>query len=179
MRGSSLAWKAALLIAALSIPVVGQQNNGYLKLSVNPGRAGVFVDGKYVGPAGNFGVGRKYAVAPGEHEIKLEEPRYEEIVTKATIQAGKTTTVSETMKALPLIKPPFGRLRTIDPPDKFTAVYVNGHFMGHAGEFNNSVQGLLLNPGTYSVKFVPVSGGEGTEQQVTIEADKTTIIHAK
>jgi hypothetical protein len=156
--------------------VFGQDNTGFLKTKVNPGRAGVFVDGKYVGPAANFGVGRKYAVSPGEHEIKLEEPRYEEIVTKAMIQAGKTTTLSETMKALPLAKPPFGRLRTIAPTDKFIAVYVNGRFMGHAGEFNNSVQGLLLNPGTYTVKFAPVNGAEGKEQQVTIEADKTTIV---
>jgi len=176
MRVNSLAWKAVLLSAAIGLPLVGQQNAGSLKMKVNPGRAGVFIDGKYVGPAANFGVSRKYTVAPGEHEIKLEEPRYEEIVTKATIQSGKTTTLSQTMKALPLAKPPFGRLRTIGPPDKFTAVYVNGHYMGHAGEFNNSVQGLLLNPGTYAVKLVPVTGGEGREQQVTIEADKTAIV---
>jgi len=175
MRVYSCAWKAALLSAAVCLPVLGQQNTGYLKTTVNPGRAGVFIDGKYVGPAANYRISRKYAVAPGEHEIKLEEPRYEEIVTKATIQAGKTTTLSQTMKALPEAKPPFGRLRTVAPPDKFTAVYINGHFMGHAGEFNNSVQGLLLNPGTYTVKFVPANGTEGKEQQVTIEADKTTI----
>ena len=175
---SSLAGRALLLSAAACIPLVGQQNTGYLRTGVYPSRAGVFIDGKYVGPAGNFAVSRKYAVAPGEHEVRLEEPRYEELVKNVTIQAGKVTTLSEKMKPLPLVKPPFGRLRTIDPPDKFTAVYVNGHFMGHVGEFNNSVQGLMLNPGTYSVRFVPVSGGEGSEQQVTIEADKTTIIKA-
>jgi PEGA domain len=176
MQFYSWTWKAVLLSAAVCIPVFGQQNTGYLKTSVNPGRAGVFIDGKYVGPAANYRISRKYAVAPGEHEIKLEEPRYEEIVLKATVQAGKTTTLSETMKALPPAKPPFGRLRTIAPMDKFVAVYVNGRFMGHAGEFNNSVQGLLLNPGTYKVKFVPANGAESSEQQVTIEADKTAIV---
>ena len=65
MRIISLARNAALLIAVSSIPVVGQQNTGYLKTKVDPGRAGVFIDGKYVGPAGNFGVSRKYAVAAG------------------------------------------------------------------------------------------------------------------
>jgi hypothetical protein len=176
MHVYSWVWKAVLLSAAMCLPVLGQQNTGYLKTKVNPGRAGVFIDGKYVGPAANFRIGRKYLVAPGEHEIKLEEPRYEEVVTKATIEAGKTMTLSQTMKALPPAKPPFGRLRTLAPTDKFSAVYVNGHFMGHAGEFNNSVQGLLLNPGTYAVKLVPANGGEGHEQQVTIEADKTTIV---
>jgi len=177
MRIASFVRNAVLLIAVTSIPVVGQQT-GYLKTKVDPGRAGVFIDGKYVGPAGNFGVGRKYTVAAGEHEVRLSEPRYEDVVTKVTIQAGKTTHLAQTMKALPAPKPPFGRLRTI-APDKFDAVYVNGKFMGHAGEFNNSVQGLLLNPGAYTVKIVPVSGGEGHEEQVKIEADKVTIVKAQ
>ena len=176
MRVYSWVCKAVLLSAAACLPVAGQQTTGYLKTKVDPGRAGVFIDGKYVGPAANFRIGRKYAVAPGEHEVRLEEPRYEEVVSKVTIQAGKTMTLSQQMKALPPAKPPFGRLRTIAPTDKFIAVYVNGRFMGHAGEFNNSVQGLLLNPGSYAVKFVPENGPEGREQQVTIEADKTTIV---
>lgn len=169
---------AALLIAVSSIPLVGQQNTGYLKTKVNPGRAGVFVDGKYVGPAGNFGAGRKYTVAAGEHEVRLSEPRYEDLVTKVTVQPGKTTKLAETMKAVTPAKPPFGRLRTISV-DKFAAVYVNGKFMGHAGEFNNPVQGLQLNPGEYAVKIVPLSGGEGHEEQVKIEVDKVTVVRSQ
>jgi len=178
MRMSSLVRNAALLLAVCSTPLLCQQSTGYLKTKVDPGRAGVFIDGKYVGPAGNFGVGRKYAVVPGEHEVKLEEPRYDDIVTKVTIQAGKTTKLAETMKAVPLAKPPFGRLRTF-APDKFDAVYVNGKFMGHAGEFNNPLQGLLLTPGSYSVKIVPVSGGDGHEETVQIQADKVAEVRLK
>ena len=61
---------------------------------------------------------------------------------------GKKTVLKETMKALPLAKPPFGTLRT-ENSDHFAAVYVNGHFMGHVDEFSNFAQGLLLNPGKY------------------------------
>ncbi len=175
MRIHSLARSAALLMAVSGIPLVGQQNTGYLKTNVDPGRAGVFIDGKFVGPAANFRVGRKYAVSAGEHEVRLVEPRYEEIVTKVTVQPGKTTHLKETMKALPPAKPPFGRLRTISS-DKFAAVYVNGKFMGHADEFSNSSQGLLLNPGEYAVKVVPVAGGDGIEEKVKIEADKIATI---
>jgi hypothetical protein len=149
-----------------------------LKTKVDPGRAGVFIDGKYLGPAGNFGVGRKYTVAAGEHEVRLSEPRYEDVVKKVTIQPGKTMDLAETMKALPLAKPPFGRLRVF-APDKFEAVYVNGKFMGHAGEFNNSIQGLLLNPGEYTVKVVPVSGGGGHEEHVKIDVNKVIIVRAE
>ena len=89
MRIASLVHVAALLIAVAGIPVLAQQNSGYLKTKVDPGRAGVFIDGKYVGPAGNFGIGRKYTVAAGEHEVRLSEPRYEDVVKKVTIQPGK------------------------------------------------------------------------------------------
>lgn len=153
----------------------GQQSGGYLKTKVSPGRAGVFVDGKYVGPAANFAVGRKYALPAGEHEIKLAEPRYQEATTKVTITAGKTTVLRETLKPLALAKPPFGRLRIISA-DKFAAVYVNGKYMGHADEFSNFAQGLLLNPGQYDVKVEPLSGGKAVEQKVTIQADKVVIV---
>ena len=178
MRIASYVRNALLLIAMTGIPVVGQQNTGYLKTKVDPGRAVVFIDGKYVGPAGNFGIGRKYAVAAGEHEVRLAEPRYEDVVAKVTVQPGKTAKLAETMKALPLAKPPFGGLRTISS-DKFAAVYVNGKFMGHAGEFNNSLQGLQLNPGEYTVKVVPANSTEGKEEHVKIEVDKVTIVHVQ
>ncbi len=70
------------------------------------------------------------------------------MTAKVTVLAGQTVEVKERMKALPKPQPPFGRLRTIGA-DKFAAVYVNGKLMGHAGEFDNSVQGLLLNHGEY------------------------------
>ena len=150
-------------------------DTGQLKTEVDPGRAGVFVDGKYLGPAANFKVAQTYNLSPGEHEVRLVEPRYEEIVKKVTIVAGKKTVVKETMKARPLAKPPFGKLRT-EYPDHFAAVYVNGQFMGHVDEFSNFAQSLLLNPGTYEVKIVPAGSGAPLTKTVTIEANKTVIV---
>jgi hypothetical protein len=141
---------------------------------VDPGRAGVFIDGKYVGPAANFKIARTYEVAPGEHEVRLVDPRYQEIVEKVTITAGKKTVMKETMMALPPAKPPFGRLR-VENADSFGAVYVNDRFMGHVDEFSNFAQGLLLNPGTYEVRIAPLNGPPVT-RSVTIEVDKTVIV---
>jgi PEGA domain len=162
---------AILLLASLACAAA---DNGRLKTEVEPGRAGVFIDGKYVGPAANFKVARKYEVAAGEHEIKLEDPRYQEIVKKVTIAAGKTTVMKETMVALPPAKPPFGKLR-VENADHFAAVYVNDRFMGHVDEFSNFAQALLLNPGTYEVRVVPMNGAPVTKT-VTIEAEKTVIV---
>jgi hypothetical protein len=150
------------------------QQTGYLKTKVDPGRAGVFVDGKYLGPACNFGVARKYSLPAGEHKIKLVEPRYEDVETSVTVQAGKTAEVKQTMKALPAPKGPFGLLHTWSA-DKFAAVYVNDHFMGHAGEFNNPWQALKLPVGEYTVRIEPPTG-QAVTQKVKIEADKTVMV---
>ena len=153
------------------------QGNGYIKAKIDPGRAGVFVDGKYLGPAANFKVARKYAVPAGEHEVKIIDPRYEEVTTKVTVASGKTSVISEKLKPVSPAKPPFGRLRTI-APEKFDAVYVNDKFYGHVGEFNNHVQALLLPPGEYTVRIVPTNGSPH-EEKVKIEAEKTTIVKVK
>ena len=167
----ALVYFLALLWAGSSFA----QQQGYVKAKVNPGRAGVFIDGKYVGPAANFRTARKYSVSPGEHELKLVEPRYEEITTKVDVKAGKTAVVSETMKALPVPKGPFGRLRA-ESVDKFAAVYVNNKFYGHADEFSNSSQGLLLPPGEYEVRIEPTAGGSAVTKKVTLEATKTVVV---
>jgi hypothetical protein len=164
---------SVLVLAGLPALCLAQET-GSLSVKANTGRAGVFVDGKYLGPAANFRVARTYAVPAGDHELKLSDPRFEEFTTKVTIKPGKKTTVSETLKALPPAKPPFGRLRT-ESSDEFAAIYVNDRFMGHADEFSNFAQGLLLNPGEYTVKIVPASGSPVT-QTVKIEADKTVIV---
>lgn len=167
-------WCWALFVAA-ALPLVAQPNaSGYLVAKVNPGRAGVFVDGKYLGPASNFRVARTYSLPAGEHEVRLMDPRYQEVVTKVTIQAGKKTKLHQTLTAVPLAQPPFGRLRTIST-DKFAAVYVNDKFCGHADEFSNSSQALLLNPGEYEVKVVPATGAP-ISTKVKIETDKTVIV---
>jgi hypothetical protein len=163
----------ALLMAAGAL-MAQQAGSAYLKTSVNPGRAGVFVDGKYVGPAANFGIGRKYALPAGQHQVKLVDPRYEEMTTTVDLKAGKTTKLEQTLKALPPPKGPFGGLRT-PLPDKYAAVYVNDKYYGHAGEFNNPTQMLMLPVGEYTVRVDPPTGAPIT-QKVTIEAGKTVLV---
>jgi len=164
-----------VLLAVAGAPLAAQQNsNGLLVSKVKPGRAGVFVDGKYLGPTANFRKARTYSVPAGEHEIRLVDPRYHDVTTKVTIEAGQKKELLATMVPLPLTKPPYGRLRTINA-DKFAAVYVNEHFCGHVDEFSNSHQALLLNPGEYDVKIVPEKG-TAVSAKVTIVADKTVIV---
>jgi len=50
----------ALLLVCSTL--AGKPGDAFLKTKVDPGRAGVFVDGKYMGPAANFKVGSGYWV---------------------------------------------------------------------------------------------------------------------
>ncbi len=168
-----------LLVSGSIVAASGQSAaSGYLKTKVNPGRAGVFVDGKYMGPAANFRIARKYPVAAGEHELRLVDPRYAEVTRKVTIQAGQTTTISEKLTPIAPATPPFGRLRTLGF-SKFAAVYVNDKFYGHVDEFSNFAQALLLKPGEYKLRIVPLAEGPPQEETVKIEADQVTVVRAK
>ncbi|MEO8371896.1 MAG: PEGA domain-containing protein [Candidatus Solibacter sp.] len=162
------------VLALLSMAGALSAQEAYLKTNVNPGRAGVFVDGKYLGPAANFRIGRKYALPAGQHQVKLVDPRFEEYSTTVDLKAGKTTKLAQTLKPLPPPKGPLGGLRT-PISEKYAAVYVNDHFCGHAGEFNNSSQRMMLPVGEYDVRIERASGGPLT-QKVKIEENKTVII---
>jgi hypothetical protein len=166
----------AVTLCAIVGVAFGQAQTGKLKLQVFPTRAGVFVDGKYVGPAGNFGFPTSYALPAGEHQILLTEPRYKDVTTTVTITAGKSTKLKSTMEALPPAQGPFGLLKTVYP-DKFAAVFLNNKYYGHAGEFDHSKQGLKVPVGEYDLRIVPVTGQEHTEK-VKIEGDKVTVINA-
>lgn len=167
-------WYLVLLAVAAGSLAAEQNSNGFLVSKVKPGRAGVFVDGKYLGPAANFRKARTYAVPAGKHEVRYVDPRYHDVITMVTIEPGKKKEMSATMVPLPLTQPPYGRLRTINA-DKFAAVYVNEHYCGHVDEFSNFNQALLLNPGDYDVKIVP-ERGTPISQKVTIVAEKTVIV---
>jgi len=172
---------AGLIVFSALSPLLWAQKSdtGRLKAKVNPGRAGVFVDGKYLGPAANFGVTRTYVLPVGEHELKLAEPRYKDVTTKFTIDSGKTTVVKQTMEPLPTPKPPFGRLRILQGSSgKFGAVYINGKYMGHIDEFSNPAQGLLISPGEYQLRIASAEGGQDHEEKVTIKENQTTTIKA-
>jgi hypothetical protein len=169
---------ACLVILLSGFSVSAQEGGtGYLKVKANPGRAGVFVDDKYLGPAANFRFTRKYAVPAGEHDLTLRDPRYQDFSTKVKIEAGKTTTISESLQPATLASPPFGILRVQGGSSRFDAVYVNGKFMGHVDEFDNFAQGLLLNPGEYTLKVVSPSGNQELEEKIKIGENKTTRIH--
>lgn len=64
---------AMVKAATGAMPVVWSE----VKIAVNPTRAAVFLDGRFVGHVAEFqGVGRALLVAPGDHKIKIALPGF-------------------------------------------------------------------------------------------------------
>jgi hypothetical protein len=84
-----------------------------LKITVQPGRAAVFLDDKYIGHAGELGGAiHSLLISPGKHRIKVELPGYRTFETEVNLLAGqkselKTELVKGSIEqASPAIKPP-------------------------------------------------------------------------
>jgi hypothetical protein len=65
-----------------------------LKLDVQPGRAAVFLDDKFVGHASEFGGAlHSMLISPGKHRIKVELPGYRTFETEVNLLANQKSEV--------------------------------------------------------------------------------------
>jgi PEGA domain len=65
-----------------------------VKLKVQPDRAAVFVDGKFVGYVHEFGgVGRAMLVTPGKHQIKVALVGYKDFTADVSLHTGEKYTL--------------------------------------------------------------------------------------
>jgi hypothetical protein len=83
-----------------------------LKVTVQPGRAAVFLDDKYVGHASELGGAiHSLLISPGKHRIKVELPGYRTFETEVNLLAGQKSEVKTELvkgsieQASPAIKP--------------------------------------------------------------------------
>jgi hypothetical protein len=82
-----------------------------IKINVNPSRAAVFVDNRFVGHVGEFGgVGRAMEVVPGAHHIRIALPGYATFETdinplpRQKVEVKTDLVKSENPLAEPLLK---------------------------------------------------------------------------
>jgi hypothetical protein len=183
-NGMRLRLFSVVLLCGLTLPLMAAGGDTKIRVRSGPRGAGLFVDGKYVGPAGRFSVPESYAIEAGSHDITLKDPRYEDFNAKIDAKAGKTTKLSAKMKKKEPPKGPFGRLRLKGgEAESFWSVaagdigpfYLNGAYMGHVDELNDVGGGLLIPAGSYELKVQSQIYGEITKQ-VTIEAGKVNTV---
>ena len=172
---------AALLLVLTSLVVtpLTAQEEGFLRTRIDPYKAGVFVNGEYYGTAAMFGSRqRMIKLAPGTYDVEIVDPRYKTLKAKAQIKTGETTTIRRAMEPLGVPREgPFGELITEGFGN--AAVYLNGKYYANTAELGTPGQSMLLKPGEYSMKIVPVSGADVREETIEVNANETLIISRK
>jgi PEGA domain len=110
--------------------------------------SGVWVDGQYVGYLKELKGSKKILLLPGEHEIAVRQDGYHDFSEKITVRAGEKQTV-----AVKLVKDPSfimpavtSEIKLNVTPDR-AAVFVDGLYAGHVGEFGGAGKALLVAPG--------------------------------
>jgi hypothetical protein len=110
--------------------------------------SGVWVDGQYLGYLKELKGSKKILLLPGEHEIAVRQDGYQDFTAKITVQPGEKQTIPVKMVKDPRFKMPsvFAEIKLSVTPDR-AAVFVDGLYAGHAGEFGGVGRSLLVAPG--------------------------------
>ncbi len=116
--------------------------------------SGVWVDGEYVGYLKELKGAKKVLLLPGEHVITVRQDGYQDFAQRILVQPGQTEVVRVALQ-----KAPTGSLPDAMATVKITvnpsraAVFVDGLFLGHVGEFEGAGRGILVAPGTHRIKI--------------------------
>jgi hypothetical protein len=73
-------------------PGAAPADSGGVSLEVSPATASVFIDGKYMGTAAEFGPNTQpLGLPPGRHQIEIRAEGYESMTFDADVKAGEVT----------------------------------------------------------------------------------------
>jgi hypothetical protein len=116
--------------------------------------SGVWVDGQYVGYLKELKGAKKVLLLPGEHTIVVRQNGYQDFTQSVLVQPGEKQVVQVDMT-----KAPTGQMPTVWSEVKIAvnpsraAVFLDGRFVGHVGEFEGAGHALLVAPGDHRIKI--------------------------
>jgi hypothetical protein len=110
--------------------------------------SGVWVDDQYLGYLKELKGSKKILLLPGEHKLAVRQDGYREFTAEIKVNPGEKQSVSVKMVKDPDFKMPavFSEIKLGVTPDR-AAVFVDGQYVGHVGEFGGVGKGLLVAPG--------------------------------
>jgi len=116
--------------------------------------SGVWVDGQYVGYLKELKGSKKVLLLPGEHVITVRQDGYQDFTEKVLLQPGQKEIVRVAMeKALTGPMPQVTATVKIAVNPSRAAVFLDGLFVGHVGEFEGVGRGMLVGPGTHDIRI--------------------------
>src|ERR1700728_4119145 len=167
-----------VMVAALLLPAPVYGENSVMGEIQFEGKShvektsGVWVDGGYVGYLSELKGSKKVLLLPGEHVIAVRQDGYQDFTQKILVQPGQKEVVRVTMK-----KAPTGPLPDVTATLKITvnpsraAVFLDGLFVGHVGEFEGLGRGMLVAPGTHQIR-IALPGYQTFETGITLLANQ-------
>jgi hypothetical protein len=147
--------RCALVLCSLSIGAVtayaGNEVLGEIQLegvSKVEKTSGVWIDNQYLGYLKELKGSKKILLLPGTHKISVRQNGYEDFTRDVTLQPGqKQLIVVKMVKDLRFKMPPVtAEIKMSVNPDR-AAVFLDGLFVGHAGEFGGIAKSLVVAPG--------------------------------
>lgn len=110
--------------------------------------SGVWIDGQYLGYLNELKGSKKILLLPGTHKLSVRQNGYQEFTRDVTLQPGEKQLVTVTMaKAQGYVMPAVtSEIKISVNPDR-AAVFLDGQYIGHAGEFGGVAKSLIVAPG--------------------------------
>lgn len=143
--------------------------------------AGVWVDGEYVGYVKELKGKKKISILPGKHQVVARSSGYADFVRDIIVEPGEVKLVSVQLTLLPNAQVPkvTSTLKLTIHPAR-AAVFLDGNYVGHAGELGGAVHSLLVSPGKHRIK-AELPGYRTFETEVDLIAGqksevKTTLV---
>jgi PEGA domain len=160
LRGlDPLLWVLFLLSALLLSPAMYAENDVMAEIQFEgkshvEKTSGVWVDGEYVGYLKELKGSKKVLLLPGEHVITVRQDGYQDFTERVVLQPGQKEVVRVAME-----RAPTGPLPSVTATVKIAvnpsraAVFLDGLFVGHVGEFEGMGRGMLVAPGTHQIRI--------------------------
>jgi hypothetical protein len=134
--------------------------------------AGVWIDGEYVGYVKELKGSKKVMLLPGRHTVIVREDGYKDFVDEVTVRAGEKQEITVAMERA-IVGAPSRTNATVtiaaNPPR--AAVFVDGMFVGHVGEFRGWGRGMLVEPGVHRIK-IALPGYETFEAEISARPEQ-------
>jgi len=116
--------------------------------------SGVWVDGEYVGYLKELKGSKKVLLLPGQHVITVRQDGYQDFTQRVILQPGQKEVVRVAMdRALTGPLPSVTATVKIAVNPSRAAVFLDGLFVGHVGEFEGVGRGMQVAPGAHRIKI--------------------------
>src|ERR1700691_3460542 len=143
-----LLW-VVLLVCSLLLPASMYAENDVMREIQFEGKShvektsGVWVDGEYVGYLKELKGSKKVLLLPGEHTISVRQDGYQDFTQRVMVEPGQKQVVSVLMqKAVTGPLPQVTAEVKIAVNPSRSAVFLDGLFVVHVGEFEGAGRGM-------------------------------------